>query len=206
MSPSKFRVLYSDIGGVLATNGWDANLRKKIAAHFKVKLEEIEAGHHLAFDSYERGYMGFDEYLQLVFFSSPRPFTVEEVREYSFSQSIAWPENMNLFRIVKESNRLKLALISNEGSDLTEYRVRKFGLRDLADFMIFSHFVHFRKPDREIWRLALSLAQVTPAESIYIDDREMFVEVAEQIGFTAIHHVSLESTSEKFQKLGLAVK
>ncbi len=31
-------------------------------------------------------------------------------------------------------------------------------------------------------------------------------DVAEEMGFTAIHHVSLESTREKFQKLGLAVK
>ncbi len=202
MSHSKFRVLYSDIGGVLGTNGWDANLRKKIASHFKVDLNEIEPRHHLTFDSYERGYMAFDDYLRRVFFSSPRAFTVADVREYTYSQSIAWPENMDLFRTVKQKNQLKLALISNEGSDLTQHRVHKFGLRDLADFMIFSYFVHFRKPDREIWQLALNLAQATPAESLYVDDREMLVDVAEEMGFTAIHHVSLESTREKFQKLG----
>ncbi len=68
-----------------------------------------------------------------------------------------------------------------------------------------SSFVHLRKPDRAIWQLALDLAQSTPEESIYVDDREMFVDVAADMGFTAIHHVSLESTRDSFQRLGLVV-
>ncbi len=52
---SRFRVLYSDIGGVLGTNGWDTNLRMTIAAHYGVDFESIEKRHQLMFDSYERG-------------------------------------------------------------------------------------------------------------------------------------------------------
>jgi hypothetical protein len=51
MALQKFRVLYSDIGGVLATNGWDADLRRDVAAHFRVDLDEIDSRHHLVFDS-----------------------------------------------------------------------------------------------------------------------------------------------------------
>jgi putative hydrolase of the HAD superfamily len=63
-----------------------------------------------------------------------------------------------------------------------------------------------RKPDHQIWKLALDLAQVTPAESIYVDDREIFVQVALEIGFTAIQHVSIESTRQKFLDLGLRLE
>jgi putative hydrolase of the HAD superfamily len=107
---------------------------------------------------------------------------------------------------VKRENRLKLALISNEGRGITEHRVGKFGLRELADFLVVSHYVHFRKPDLEMWRLALNLAQVTAEESIYVDDREMFVDVAREIGFTAIHHTSLEHTRAELKKIDLAVR
>jgi putative hydrolase of the HAD superfamily len=203
MNPSSFHILYSDIGGVLGTNGWDTPLREKIAAHFKVELDEIEARHHLTFDSYERGHMGFEEYLRYVFFSEPRPFTLEQIVEYSYNESIAWPENMKFFQRVKRENHLKLALVSNEGGGLTEHRVRKFHLRELADFMIFSHCVGYRKPDREIWRLALNVAQATPRESIYVDDRKMFVDIAAGMGFTAVHYVSLEDTAERLQQIGL---
>ena len=205
MSSSKFQILYSDVGGVLGTNGWDTRLRYKIAEHFNVPLEETESRHHLMFDSYERGHMSFEDYLRYVFFDVPRAFTIEELREYSYGESVAWPENINFLNQTKESNGLKLALISNEGRGLTEHRVRNFGLRELADFMIFSHCVGYRKPDREIWRLALNLAQVTPRESLYLDDRKMFVDIAADMGFTAVHYVSLADTSKRLRELGLAV-
>jgi putative hydrolase of the HAD superfamily len=81
----------------------------------------------------------------------------------------------------------------------------KFGLREVADFIVVSHCVHMRKPDKQIWQLALDMAQVTPDQCIYVDDREMFVNVAATLGFTAFQHVDLASTREKFQRLGLTV-
>ena len=198
--------MYCDIGGVLGTNGWDGKLRKRITDHFGVDFDEIEARHHLMFDSYERGYMSFESYLEYVFFNAPRPFTLEELRSYTYNASTAWPDNIEFFARVKRDNQLKLALISNEGRGITEHRVGKFGLRELADFMVISHYVHFRKPDLEIWRLALNLAQVTADESIYIDDREMFANVAREMGFTALHHTSLEMTRSELKKLGLVVR
>lgn len=206
MARPNYQVLYSDIGGVLGTNGWDTELRRSICSHFDIAFEDIEGRHHLMFDSYERGYMSFQQYLHYVFFGKSRPFELEQVRDYAFSQSVAWPENIAFFQRLKQANSLKLVLVSNEGDGITEHRVGKFGLRQLADFMVISHFVHMRKPDRAIWSLALNLAQVTAAESIYIDDREMFVDVAKEIGFTVIHHVSLESTKDQLQRLGLAVE
>jgi putative hydrolase of the HAD superfamily len=206
MPHPKFRALYSDIGGVLGTNGWDTNLRKRITDHFGIDADSIESRHHLMFDSFERGYMSFETYLQYVFFNVPRAFTMDEVRAYTYNASTAWPENIDFFSRVKRDNHLKMALISNEGRGITEHRVGKFGLRNLADFMVISHYVHFRKPDLEIWRLALNLAQVTAEESIYIDDRELFADVAREIGFTAIHHTSLDSTRAELRKLGLAVR
>jgi len=206
MSRTRFRALYSDIGGVLGTNGWDGKLRQKIFDHFGCDSDSIEARHHLMFDSYERGYMSFESYLEYVFFNVPRPFTLEEVRDYTYNASTAWPENIQFIGNVKRDNGLKLALISNEGRGITEHRVGKFGLREIADFMVVSHYVHFRKPDLEIWRLALNLAQVTAEESIYIDDRQMFVDVAREMGFTAFRHTSLENTKSELRKLNLIVK
>lgn len=203
MRSRKFTILYTDIGGVLGTNGWDTPLRRRLCAHLSIDFKEIEARHRLMFDSYERGFLPLDEYLRYVFFASPRPFTVADLREYTFNQSTAWPENIEFFKNVKQSNQLKMGLISNEGQGITEHRVGKFGLRQLADFMVISHYVHLRKPDHEIWRLALNLAQAHPAEAIYVDDREMFVNVAAELGFTAVHHTSLDSTRHRFRELGL---
>jgi putative hydrolase of the HAD superfamily len=205
MAESRFFALFSDVGGVLGTNGWDTGLRLKIANHFACDLDDVQGRHRLMFDSYERGHMNFEEYLQRVFFGSPRSFTIDDVRNFAYNESVPWPTSIELLERVKSLNQLKLGLISNEGEGLTEHRVRKFGLRHLADFLIFSHFVHMRKPDPGIWRLALHLVQASASESIYVDDRELFVQVAREMGFAAIHHVSVKETREQLRALGLRV-
>jgi putative hydrolase of the HAD superfamily len=200
---SGFLALFSDIGGVLGTNGWDTGVRETICDHFGLDRNEIAARHRLMFDSYERGHMTFAEYLARVFFASPRTFSPAEVRVLAYAQSVAWPDNIAFLQRIKQKNHLKVALISNEGEGITEHRVEKFKLRELADFLVVSHFVHLRKPDPEIWRLALNLAQVSAAASIYIDDRPMFVDCATEMGFTSIHHVTLEHTAGYLRELGL---
>lgn len=205
MAKSRFHALFSDIGGVLGTNGWDTGLRSKAAQHFQCDPDDIERRHGLVFDSFERGYMSFEDYLRHVFFAQPRDFDLEDVRQFAYSESVAWPENIGLLQSVKAANELKLALISNEGEGLTNFRVRSWGLRNWADFLVFSHCVHYRKPDHAIWQLALDLAQARAAECIYIDDRAMFVEIARSLGFTAFQHVSLERTRDELKELGLVV-
>lgn len=206
MAQSPFYALFSDIGGVLGTNGWDSRLRQKIATHFGVEHERIDARHHLMFDSFERGYLSFDEYLRTVFFAEPRSFSLEQLREFTFEESVAWPANIELLKRVKRANRLKVGLISNEGGSLAQYRIGKFGLLDVADFVIVSHFVHHRKPDPQMWQLALNLVNAEPTTCIYIDDREIFVDVAKRLGFTAFQHTSLENTREELRRLGLATE
>ena len=87
-----------------------------------------------------------------------------------------------------------MAVVSNEGRELAEYRVREFGLASFVDFFIFSSFVHFRKPDADIFRLPLDVAEVPANEVVYIEDRPMFVEVARSLGIAGIHHVDCGST------------
>ena len=203
MGNPRFRVLYSDIGGVLGTNGWDSDLRRRITEHFHVDPDEIEPRHHLMFDSFERGYLSFEEYLEEVFFFTPRDFSLEELRTYAYHASEPWPENIHFFKRLKKANALKVGLISNEGRGITEHRVKKFGLRDLADFMVISHFVHYRKPDPEIWMLALNLAQAEVTECLYVDDRAIFVKAAAAMGLTAVHYTSLLDIRQQFQNIGL---
>jgi putative hydrolase of the HAD superfamily len=69
-----------------------------------------------------------------------------------------------------------------------------------------SCFVHYRKPDEDIYRIALDIAQVHPEQVIYIDDRAMFVEVAQGLGITGIIHTGYEATRTALEGLGLPLK
>ena len=203
MTDSRYHVLFTDIGGVLGTNGWDTVLRRKVAERFGLDFEEHERRHRLMFDSYERGYMSFGEYLRHVFFDRERSFSVEEVREFAYQGSIPWLDNIAMLRTIRQKNKIRMACISNEGEGLTHHRVKAWKLTELLDFMVFSYAVHMRKPDHAIWKLALELAHCEPSHAIYIDDRPMFVEIAASLGFTAIHHTSLEGTQAALRAEGL---
>ena len=63
-----------------------------------------------------------------------------------------------------------------------------------SDFFISSCFVHFRKPDADIFRLALDIAQVPAGQVVYIEDQPMFVQIAEGLGIHGIRHTDYQST------------
>jgi len=195
--------LFLDIGGVLLTNGWDHRARRRAAEEFALDFEEMNERHHMTFGTYEVGKLSLEQYLDRVVFHRERGFSREEFRQFIFAQSQPLPETIEFFRELKERHGLIVAAISNEGRELTEYRVRTFQLRRLIDFFICSCFVHFRKPDEDIYRLALDTAQTEPERAVYVDDREMFVEVAHGLGIRGVHHCELARTRSALGALGL---
>ncbi len=195
--------LFLDVGGVLGTNGWDHTARERAAAHFNLDRAEMDERHHLTFDIYEAGKLSLDEYLTRTVFYEPRPFTRDEFKAFMFAQSEPDPPMIALVRNLQARYRLKVAVVSNEGRELTAYRIRKFGLDEFVDFFIVSSFVHFRKPDADIYLIALDIAQVLPDRVAYLEDRPMFADVAQGLGIRAIRHVAYESTRAALAALGL---
>ena len=202
----KITTLFLDIGGVLLTNGWDRHMRRSAAEKFELDFEDMDERHHLTFNTYEEGDLSLDEYLSRVIFHQKRQFTREDFKAFMFAQSKPDTGMINLMKGLKKQYGLKIAAISNEGRELTVYRVKKFDLGSFIDFFISSCFVHFRKPDLRLYNLALDCAQVSTRESVYIDDRKMFVEVAEEIGLNGIHHKTYDSTRESLESLGLKIE
>jgi putative hydrolase of the HAD superfamily len=195
--------LFLDIGGVLLTNGWDRNMRRKAAERFCLEYDELNDRHHMTFDAYEEGKLSMDEYLSLVVFHKKRSFSFNDFKKFIFAQTEPLPEMISMFKSIAKRNSLKVGAISNEGRELTVYRVSHFGLKDVIQFFICSSFVHFRKPDKDIYRLALDVGQVVPEQSIYVDDRELHTEVARSLGMNAIYHTDIETTRHKLSEYGL---
>lgn len=192
-----FTTLFLDVGGVFLTNGWDHHMRERAAQHFNLDYKEMEARHALTFDTYEIGKISLDVYLNRAVFYEPRPFSIETFKEFMLAQSQAYPEMINLIREIKDQYRLKVVAVSNEGRELMEYRIQKFHLKEFVDVFICSAFVRMRKPDEEIYHLALDIAQVHPREVIYIDDRPLLAEIGRQLGFQAIWHTQIDQTHQR---------
>jgi putative hydrolase of the HAD superfamily len=195
--------IFTDVGGVLLTNGWGRSGRKKAIEVFNLDPFETEERHHLTFDTYEVGKLSLDEYLNRVVFYQERNFSKEEFRGFMFEQSQPYPEMIQLLQVLKGKYNLKIAVVNNEGRELNHYRIKKFKLDSFVDFFISSSFVHFRKPDADIFRIAIDVSQVAVNEIVYIDDRPLFVQVAESLGLKGIVHTDYESTIDQLKLIGL---
>jgi putative hydrolase of the HAD superfamily len=195
--------LFVGVGGVLLTNGWDHLARRRAAKHFKLDWAEMDQRHRLVFETHEEGKLSFGEYLDWVVFFEKRRFTKNEFREFMFSQSRPYPKMLDLVAQLKAQHRLKVVVISNESRQINAHRIRTFGLDLLVDVFISSCFVGMRKPNIEIFRLALDVAQAAPARAVYIDNTPMFGQIAKRLGMQSILHVDYESTRARLTSLRL---
>jgi len=195
--------LFVDIGGVLLTDGWQRESRRLAAKAFHLDFSEMEERHHLTFDTYEEGKLTLVEYLDRVVFYKKRPFTRAQFRRFMFAQSKPYPEMIELVCRLKAKHGLKVIVVSNEARELNTYRIQKFRLDGFVDAFVSSCFVHLRKPDTDIFRLALDLAQVPAEQVLYIENTAMFVQIAEGLGIRSILHTDRKSTCAKLASSGL---
>lgn len=202
-STSPITTLFLDIGGVLLNNGWDRAKRRLAAETFGLDYDEMDERHHLTYSTYEEGKLSLYEYLYQVVFYKERPFTREDFTAFMFGQSTPYTEMIDFIRQLKERYCLKIASISNEGRELAIYRINKFELGSFIDLFVSSCFVHFRKPDVDIYRMALDIARVSPSKVVYIDDRAIFAEVAQSLDIHSIHHTGYKSTRAALGAFGL---
>jgi HAD superfamily hydrolase (TIGR01509 family) len=195
--------LFLDIGGVLLTNGWDHYARKRAAKNFTLPWTEMEDRHQLNCDIYEEGKLTLEEYLDRLVFYQKRPFTRAQFRRFMFEQSKPYPEMIELVAQLKVRHGLKIAVVSNEARELNAYRIREFKLDGFVDVFISSCFVRLRKPDADIFRLALDITQAAAHQVVYIENTPMFVQIAEGLGIRSILHNDYRSTCAKLASYGL---
>lgn len=196
------KTVFLDIGSVLLTNGWDRKSRKLAAVKFNLDYEDFESRHEDLFAMYEEGKISLDYYLDKTLFYKDYPFSKNEFKAFIFDQSQSYPQMIDLFAELKNKYKIKLISINNEGLELSIYRINKFSLDALFDFFVTSCFVHIRKPDENIFKLALNLSYAKPEESIFIDDRSFNVETAANLRINAFRHIGYESTKENLFRFG----
>ena len=199
----RIMALFVDIGGVLLTDGWEHEARERAAKAFDLDFAGMESRHRAAFETYELGKLTVAEYLNLVVFYEARTFTISQFWTFMTEQSQPFPQMINLIAQLKARHGLKIAVVSNEARDLNAYRIETFKLATFVDFFVSSCFIHMRKPDPDMFRLALDLAQTPASQVAYIDDRPMFVGIAAALGIHGIHHMDYISTRDKLAALGL---
>lgn len=203
MDASFIKIIFFDIGGVLLSNGWGHESRQAAAAKFGFDYDEMNRLHEFIFNVYEIGSITLDEYLDTTIFYRSREFTKEAFIDFMFDQSVQLPNMLEWLVQWKKKNaeRFRIISINNEGRELNDYRIKKFSLHECFDAFISSCHVGMRKPDPGIFRLAMGIAQATPQECIYFDDRKILVDAAAKTGIKCYQHKNFESTKAILEEL-----
>ena len=201
----KITTLFWDIGGVILTNGWDRGSRKEAAATFHLDWEEFQDRHDLSFPAFDSGQITLNEYLDRTLFYRPRPFSREEFTAFMFAQSKEYPDTRAVLDKVTKTQKYFVGAINNEPLELNQYRIEAFELR--RNFLVFfsSCYVHSRKPEETIFRVALEVTQRPPEQCLFIDDRPLNLERPGKLGMNTILCRGAEQLRLELGKYGVEV-
>jgi putative hydrolase of the HAD superfamily len=197
--------LFWDIGGVLATNGWDHNSRMEAVRTFGLDGEEYRERHDLSFPAFDAGHITLDQYLDRTLFYRARKFTREEFTAFMFAQSTEYPESRAVLADAARTGKYYIASINNEPRELNQYRIEAFNLRKHFQAFFSSCYLNARKPEEAIYRIALEVSQRSPEKSVFIDDRLLNLENPRRLGMQVVHYQNAPQLRADLKALGIEV-
>ena len=191
--PSSIKNIIFDFGGVIL------NIDYKLTenAFSKLGLKDFDKIYSQAtqkelFNVFEKGLISPDEFRTQI-----RKFIDADVSDVQIdtawnSMLLDLPEE-RVVLIDKLKSKYKLFLLSNTNeihyTNFSAYMKNKFRrdlFSDVFDKTYVSHKVHMRKPDAEIFELALNENNLKREETIFIDDSIQHIEGARKVGLNAI--------------------
>jgi putative hydrolase of the HAD superfamily len=200
---AEITALFFDVGGVLATNGWDRQARRTCVESFGLDWDEYQDRHEFVADAFETGAMTIDTYLDRTVFYRDRDFTRSSFIDAMKGESIADPEALDLVDRLANTGNYLLATLNNESRELNAHRIAAFGLRRYFSVFLTSGYLGVKKPDERIYRLALDITQRDPQECLFVDDRQLNLECASSLGMTGIHFETVALLEADLAGLGV---
>lgn len=200
---SNITAIFSDVGGVLATNGWDRAERKALAAEFKLDWDEFEDRHELIVTAFETGRLTLDQYLDRTIFYRQREFTREQIKTFMFEQSKPNEASLALMAQLHATGKYFLATLNNESRELNLHRIEKFALKKYFTVFFSSCFLGTKKPDEEIYVKALAISQRVPEECVFIDDRALNLDAPKKLGIKTIQFRDAVQLENDLRVLGV---
>ena len=185
------KTIFFDIGGVILTNGWDRHQREATATEFGLDYEEFQDRHDFVAHDFETGQMDLDEYLTRTVFYRERDFGRDSFTASVFAHSQELPGSMALLGELSAAD-VQLASLNNESRQINEHRIHTFRLHEQMSLFLSTCDLGVKKPEQAIYELALQITQRRPEECVFIDDRELNLECAADLGIDGVLFTGVE--------------
>lgn len=192
-NPHGIKNIIFDLGGVLLNI--DYTLTIKAFGNLGIKHPEKAFSKSVQaeiFQKLECGHISNTDFIERIRDEIPEvePFKIIEAWN---AMLLDFPRNR--YELLKDlSKKYRLFVLSNTNAihleafrKIIDQSVGWENFEKIFEGIGYSHELHERKPNREIFEKLLSQYNLTADETLFIDDTEMHVKTANSIGIKAIH-------------------
>lgn len=157
-----------------------------------------------AHDQYERGIMNNEDWFITYKESLPQPCCLKR-SEFWNAWKLLLGEEKNTVNILEALNKqYSIWLLSNTNPKHIQDEIEKrYLFPSLVNGAVYSFDVGVRKPEKEIYEIAMQRANANPQECLFIDDLLENIQAAKQIGIEGIHFISSEQLKQELVHLGI---
>ena len=157
-----------------------------------------------AHDQYERGIMNNDDWFITYKESLPQPCCLKR-SDFWNAWKLLLGEEKNTVNILEALNKqYSIWLLSNTNPKHIQDEIEKrYLFPSLVNGAVYSFDVGVRKPEKEIYEIAMQRANANPQECLFIDDLLENIQAAKQIGIEGIHFRSSEQLKQDLVHLGI---
>ena len=205
------KAIIFDLGGVLMTDVPLKEIAEDLAGKLALPEEEIFAYLYPSkhWELLTLGKITEDEYWD-DFLKASKISEKLEVRREKLKKELKKRARSSLYPLGHSTriinllrNRYKLAILSNHAKEWSEYMKQKFDLFKSFDPIIFSCDVGFRKPDPQIYEIALEKLKCDAGECVFIDDKKRNTDATEKLGIKGIVFEDYSKLIEDLSRSGV---
>ncbi|MBI5037348.1 MAG: HAD-IA family hydrolase [Candidatus Kerfeldbacteria bacterium] len=198
------KVIFFDVDNVLYRSGWRPAIVASERRHKYPRGRLYASAHDRPYwKAFTLGRITERQYWQSVardFFSVTGQHINQAELQSDFRRHTRMIPGMKVL-LQRLAKHYRVGIISNYPREWHVWAIKHFKLAPFVSCTAVSGVLHIRKPDQRIFRKALRLARVRPAESLYIDDRPERAIGAHQIGIPTVVFRTSAQLKKKLHRL-----
>ena len=158
-----------------------------------------------AHNEYEKGHISDKDWFNSVKEALPQPCCLKESEFWKGWKLLLGKEKRTLEILKKLNLNHNVWLLSNTNPKHIQDEIEiNYLFPKFVNGAIYSFEVGQRKPDKDIYKIAMQKANVkTPEASLFIDDLHENIQAAKSLGMNVIHFKSYEKLKIKLDEIGL---
>ncbi len=184
--------LYFDLDGIYFNKGLDVFIQN-LSATYALSQTTLSALMKRSAEvlDYKRGKLSGKEFFEYV--SKVMKSNIPE-SEYLEEMVAGFVRNVDArnFLVKVKSEGYKTLACSNIFKELVQMLDLKFSFLKDFDVKVFSYEVGALKPDKKMFEVLIERAKLDPSEILYLEDDKESFDMAESLGFIAVHGDRLE--------------